>query len=446
MSTESGSKSVVHNDTPCPFCALGCDDLTVSRIEGDGDGPGLQVDDVTCPVARQAFTANACGLPACRVDGAEVERREAIREAARHLGEAERVFVVGAGVDIPGSRSVVRLAQRLGAILDTASGERFQRESSSLLSTGAWRTTQAEIKSRAERILLIGPDPTAAAPRFFERCVPSSRPALGSRDRRVIHLGGIEPPESHKELTHLGIEHIPCAGERLAAAVGVLRTRLGGFRYSGSALDDDLDTRLGELAEELQGEGYTAVVWAPDQLPEPYGDLLGEQIDLLVRDLNQSGRAGGLPLEGPAGSTLGQVTTWLTGMPLPVRFLQGQTVVRDPYHWPAQTFLSGEGLNPDRDALLWVTPLGAESVQSEPSSVDRARQVFLTSAAHAPKARGNVVIPVGTPGVHHAGAAFRNDEVVTLPLRRLWEPTDGEPVASLQETLEAIEQELGPCE
>jgi formylmethanofuran dehydrogenase subunit B len=50
-----------------------------------------------------------------------------------------------------------------------------------------------------------------------------------------------------------------------------------------------------------------------------------------------------------------------------------------------------------------------------------------------------VFIPVGTPGLDHAGHLFRTDRVVALPLRQLRESS----LPSVAEAIAAIEVALG---
>ena len=50
-----------------------------------------------------------------------------------------------------------------------------------------------------------------------------------------------------------------------------------------------------------------------------------------------------------------------------------------------------------------------------------------------------MLIPVGTPGLDHAGSVYRTDAVVSLPVRRL--RATGLP--SVAEVLEAIRRPMG---
>ena len=52
-----------------------------------------------------------------------------------------------------------------------------------------------------------------------------------------------------------------------------------------------------------------------------------------------------------------------------------------------------------------------------------------------------VFIPVGTPGVDHAGHLFRTDKVVMLPLRQLRESA----IAERGRVVAAIGEAIPPC-
>src|SRR5262249_17961861 len=66
------------------------------------------------------------------------------------------------------------------------------------------------------------------------------------------------------------------------------------------------------------------------------------------------------------------------------------------------------------DALVWISSFRA--MAPPPSDVPTIALVAAdTPFAHAPE----VVLPVGTPGIDHAGQIFRTDGVVAVPLEAL---------------------------
>jgi formylmethanofuran dehydrogenase subunit B len=65
------------------------------------------------------------------------------------------------------------------------------------------------------------------------------------------------------------------------------------------------------------------------------------------------------------------------------------------------------------DALLWLTSFrGIEPPGDLPT-------IVLGRAGWRPVRPADVLIPVGTPGLDHAGSVYRTDSVVSLPVRAL---------------------------
>jgi formylmethanofuran dehydrogenase subunit B len=65
--------------------------------------------------------------------------------------------------------------------------------------------------------------------------------------------------------------------------------------------------------------------------------------------------------------------------------------------------------------------------------------VVLARAGFVPSRPVEVLVPVGTPGLDHAGSVYRTDAVVSLPVRRLRDTG----LPSVAEVLEAIRRRIG---
>ena len=132
----------------------------------------------------------------------------------------------------------------------------------------------------------------------------------------------------------------------------------------------------------------------------------------LVRDLNRTTRCAGLPLTG-ADNLIGvnQVCTWQSGFPLRTGFGRGFPE-HDAYLFSAQRLLeSGEA-----DALVWIS-----AFRPLPPPARDIPTVVLAAPETQPAPPAAVFVPVGTPGLDHAGQVFRTDGVVALPLGQLVE-------------------------
>ena len=132
----------------------------------------------------------------------------------------------------------------------------------------------------------------------------------------------------------------------------------------------------------------------------------------MIKDLNgQNTRSSGLPLGGKEGDqTANQVCGWTTGYPARTRFSSGFPEY-DPFLNDINSLLG----NGEADALLWVQAFNSKAVPPDtilPTIVvGRSGMVF----AKEPE----VFIPVGTPGIDHAGHTYRMDNVVAIRLKKL---------------------------
>ena len=175
---------------------------------------------------------------------------------------------------------------------------------------------------------------------------------------------------------------------------------------------------------------YGVLAWAAADFDVPHAELIVQVLCELVRDLNRTTRFSGLPLGGSDGDiTADAVHLWQTGFGSRTGYGAGYPEY-DPYHLSSDRLLARR----EADVLVWISAFDA--ARRPPSSavptvvLGRSGMIFEQEPA--------VFIPVGTPGVDHAGHLFRTDRVVALPLRRL-RPSA---LPSVAEAAAAIEQGL----
>jgi formylmethanofuran dehydrogenase subunit B len=399
---------VIHHDVVCPFCSLLCDDLVVEAA----DSSSLRVTAKGCTRAAEGF-ALPSGETVPRIAGKAAGLDQAVAEAAKHLRASRRPLVAGLGTDTDGVRAALLLAEMTGGIVDHLAADGLMANMDAMRSTGWVTGTLAEIRNRADLVLMVGTDGKETAPRLFERCIWPDRAidAEALARRRVIYVG----PEGLD--TTLGRrpdgtppEHLACPADRLLEAVGALRALVGGHRVGAGAVSGIATERLRGLAEALQTARYAVVIWAAGDFEERRADLLTLALAELTKELNLRTRCVGLPLAG-LGNVIGanQVCGWQMGLPLRTGFVGG-IPIHDPYGFATGRLLASGAV----DCLLWVSSLA----DTPPPAADIPTIALAHSATRFVK-EPEVVIPVGTPGLDHEGALYRTDSVVALRARKL---------------------------
>ena len=415
------AKTELFDNVTSPFCGMLCDDLKIERTGG-----ALKVLANGCARSIAGFERK---LPPAnpQVRGKNVVLAEAIAAAASLIGKAKLPLYGGLGTDVEGMRATLALADRSGGVVDHALSEAQFHNFRVLQSVGWITTTLTEARNRTDLFVVVGSGIEKLNPRFFETIVspPDSMFEVPAGKRTVVFLGkGPALPNVHEVVT------LNCPVEDTGQLLGALRARLRGFRIKpfkiGSVTLADIDA----LAERVRAAKYGVVVWAPPLLDFPHAELTVDQIAGLIKDLNQTTRFAGLSLGGAEGSvTASAVTTWQTGFPMRISYASGAPHY-DPYRYQISRMLTeGEG-----DLLVWIASFSPDLA---PPDTDLPSIVLGTPGLKLKKPPA-VFIPIGTPGVDHAGRQVRVDSVVTLPLKDLGRsdlPSAAEVLTSIQAAL-----------
>ncbi|MGH6832501.1 MAG: formylmethanofuran dehydrogenase [Methyloceanibacter sp.] len=407
-----------------PFCGTLPDDLTVERTD-----KGLKVLKNGCAKSVAGFERK---LPPAspQVKGKDVDLATAVQEAAKLISKAKLPLFGGLATDVEGMRATMALAERSGGIVDHALSEAQYRNFKILQTTGWITTTLTEARNRVDLFIIAGSDIHKLHPRFFETIVspPDSMFDVTAPKRTVVFVGkGLD--RSGAKGARVGeVVTLACKDEQAAEVVALLRARLRGFRVKPPKLEGVTLAEIDALAERCKSAEYGVVVWAPPSLNFPFAELAVEQFTGLVKDLNQTTRFAGLSLGGAEGAiTAGAVCTWISGYPLRVSYASGAPDY-DPYRWAIGRMLKeGEG-----DLLLWIASFSPDLVPP-PTKIPT---IVLGTPGLALTEPPSVFIPVGTPGLDHAGRLVRVDNVVTLPLKDLGR-ADLPPAADVLSAIEA---------
>jgi formylmethanofuran dehydrogenase subunit B len=404
-------KSNAITDVACPFCGLVCDDLEIAR-----DETGVKVTKNGCVKAIAGFERNVDGAKP-QIEGRDVDLETAIRAATLLIRKADLPLFGGLATDVDGVRAVMALADKAGGVVDHALSEAQYRNFRVLQSSGWITTTLTEARNRADLVVIVGSDLNKLHPRFFERIVNVEQSLLSETpDKRTVVFLGRGLDQSAVKGPRIGeVITLACdldrVGEVVAAlAADIRNTPLAQDTVAGVPIAD-----IRALAERFRKASYPVFVWAPPSLNFPNADLVVSLVSDLVKELNVKGRAVGLALGGNEGAvTAGAVSSWQSGFPLRVSFASGKPDYDFLRYSIPKMLAAGEG-----DLLVWLASF-------TPDIVPPAGKIpLIVLGTPGLKLAGTpaVFIPVGTPGVDHAGRIIRVDNVVSLPLKNLGRST-----------------------
>jgi formylmethanofuran dehydrogenase subunit B len=399
MTPQATATNANANAFVCPFCGLLCDDLPGPGAVGDTSAWTTKLQ-ALCPRAAAGITglSGAGASDAARIDGVVVTLDAAIAEAARRITAARRPVIGGLGGDVQAARAALSLGDRVGARLLHRNQFIAQRNLFAQQSRGAMTTTLAEVKQRAEMVVIVGSDVTRVFPRLLERVFTPNPVFVAAEARRLVLLGA---PLPQRLPAAVGVDSVDCGGLDLFESVAVLRARL---RQQPLPAGADAHEGLTELAQRMADCRYGVIVWAAGDLDMSGADLLIEQMHQLVMDLNRKTRWAALPLGGNDGDlSANAVATWQTGFPMPIEFAAGR-VAYDPF--PDYS---------DADLLLWLGALPGVGAAELPGVAAATPQIVIGAPSRAVNLPAqHVFIPVATPGVSASGHLVRTDGVITL--------------------------------
>ena len=396
---------------PCPFCALGCDDLSLS-----GHGGDARVDAAGCPTADAGFRL-ALDVSAAEptAEGRPVSLAAAMDHAARRLAAARLPVIGGLAGDLADARGALRLAEAARGVVDHRNGAGLAAGMAVLQGSGWITTSLGDARNRADLMILVG-DLTRRLPRLEERLLaPAHR------------LHSEHPPQ----VVVLDEEAGGGAGERIAVGAGGLVDFLQALRarVAGRPLLGAVHPEVERLAERLRGAAFPVIVFTAAALPGAHPDLVIRCLATLVRTLNAEGRAALLPLGGGDGDvTAQQVSAWHSGFGLRTSYHAG-VPRHDARLWSAERVLA----DGEADLLVWVSPLNPEP----PPAAAVPTLVFGHPATRFGEPP-DLFVPVAVPGVHRGGVIHRGDGPALLPLRGLVDS----PLPHCGEVLEGVRRLL----
>jgi formylmethanofuran dehydrogenase subunit B len=429
--TKKQQRSAAATTCTCPFCGLLCDDVVVSA----SDNGAVSVSARGCELSKAGFARqSAAGPDSPRVGGSAATFEQAVSAAAAILRDAVQPLIAGLATDIAGMRAAVELADRCGAVLDHAnSGAKF-RNLLAFQDRGAITTTLAEVRNRADVLVVIGTDVVSRFPRFFERIAAPAGTLFGLQDsdRRSVFVGA-QPPSDAPGRT----DWIACERPELPDVLGALAALTAGVRLDATRAGSVPIERLHELSGLMQSARYGALVWAAADLDFAHAELSVQAIQRTLAALSRTTRFSGVPLGGSeADLTADAVLLWQVGFPFRTSFASGRPEY-DPYLFDARRLLARR----EADALLWISTLSDLALPAGLDALSIPPLIVVAGPNVAAAERAEVFFPVATPGIDHGGHLVRTDKVLTMRLTAA--RASGR--ASCAQVLRAISEELHRC-
>jgi formylmethanofuran dehydrogenase subunit B len=410
----------------CPFCALLCDDLMVQVHD---DAPTLRGG--ACPKAQAALSTFTISPTGSRplVNGQATPLPQALQAAAALLSRSQQPLFAGMGTDVAGARALYRLACRTGAICDAAGATALMPGLTALQDRGGFTTTLAEVRARADLVVLVGASAWTQTPRLLAR-LGLTESSTTARQLLLLAPAADDPQQLMRAGLHSSVrmETVAWVGD-IFEGLALLQAslRLGDHTTSMKAAP-----AMKALSERLQAAHYSVFVTAAASWPTQ-GALVVEAINNVVQQLNQLTRAAALWLSAEASSnTVNQVFSWLSGLPLRSR-AGPMGLEHEPLTFETTHLLQDRAV----DSLLWVNSFDATAT---PAPTELPLIVLgHPRLAHGCTRPGSVFFPVSTPGMGSAGHLFRTDGVVLMPLFAAW--ADGLPTVA--DVASGLLQQLG---
>jgi formylmethanofuran dehydrogenase subunit B len=304
------------------------------------------------------------------------------------------------------------LAKKVGATLDHMHSESTVRNTMTMQNSGWQTTTLTEIKNRADLIVAIGTDIVTSHPRFFENLVWNADNLFSKPTPEVIFLAatgntsaGISPSGRAPTVIAAETVHLPAIMSALNALAQ--NKTLNEDAIAGVSLNI-----LQDVLAKIKAATYAVIVWSVANLKIAHAELTVQSITHLIATLNEHSRVAGLPLNsGDGDSSVNNTSAWLSGYPTRNRFnlqQRGGEFSYDTYHFSTQQQLN------NCDALLWISTFNAH-----PQPACKAPTIVIGHPEMHFTQPPDIFIPVGIPGLNHAGTMFRMDSSVALPLKAL---------------------------
>ena len=374
----------------CPFCALHCDDLVAPKLNNEKILNANKCFKASEGLSRFNFTSkeNKLGY----LYGQKEIIQNLITETSKLLSSSQSPFFGGLGLDILGSRSVIKLAKECNATIDHLHGDSISAVLRSFQAKGTIFTTLSEIKSRADLIVFLKSEPNKRLPRFPELV------NLSSKNSWVIEAKSASD-DSYCDFSVL---------EKVRLLLYLLRNK---------SATSDVDCNH-ELVNLVRNSSYCTFVWDPQEFGE-LSEYIANALMAIVKEINQKKRAGILTLGSDNGGLSFQNTlSWVTAKSIRSKF-STKSLHYQPELFSLKRCLELKTI----DSIFWFSSfcdnLPDENVSNYPFVAVGSESMGKKYSKFFKENKNSIFIPIATPGVNDNGYIMRCDGAVIIPLKKL---------------------------
>jgi formylmethanofuran dehydrogenase subunit B len=408
-------------------CACLCDDLRITHQRGR-----IVQAEGACSLAEPWYLRQGTTRPnVAEIDGRSVPLSDAIQQASSILDRSKSPLIYGLSrSSTEGQRAAVRLADMLGATIDTTASLGHGPSVMAVQEEGESTCTLGEARHRADLVIFWGTNPAISHPRHFERysVEPKGESLPRGRQDRTVVVVDVHPTET-SSAADLFIQVEP---ERDFEALWTLRMLLQGQAPEAAAATGIPVKNLSDLLERMRRCKYGVVFFGFGLSRCRHGHSTVEALLKLVRELNQHTRFSVRRMRG-SGDVTGadMVLAWQTGYPFSVNLARGYPRY-NPGEYSAMTLLERREV----DACLFVGSHGIQRFSEAARSFLREiPTIVLDSPVADLPIQSTIRFTTAIYGIHAAGTAYRMDEV-PLPLTAIMPsdyPTDAEVLTEIQQ-------------
>lgn len=417
-------------DFACAFCSCVCDDLQLT-IKDDRIVEAKRACKLADPWLLQQ---NTQAPPVAEILGRAASLEDAAIAAARLVSNARYPLIYGLSrSSTDGQRAATRLADRIGATIDTTASRGHAPSVMAVQEVGESTCSLGEVKNRSDLVILWGCNPVETHPRHFERyaadCAGLFTPQ-GRKDRTIVVVD-VKPTAT----THLADEVLFVEPGRDLEALWTLRGMLRGIEPAPDSTVGAPMESLRRLAEQMRTCRSGVVFFGFGLARQPAGHLAVEALMRLVTELNDHTRFYVRRLRG-SGDVTGAdaVLAWQTGYPFSVNLARGY-----PRYNPGEFSANQMLERGEPDLCLFVGSIGAQRLTPKAlAHLERIPTIVLDPPTATASLNATVRFTTAIYGIHARGTAYRMDDI-PIPLKAVLPtkyPTDFQVIEEIEGLLD----------